>query len=100
MTNERGQNASGKQQLKEARSRIETLMGKVSDLEGANLALNQKIADMGQDVDDLKSTHRAQMAAKDDEIKRVSVDTTHFTCMFRKVICTYFYSCWMSLRLN
>ena len=98
MTNERGQNASGKQQLKEARSRIETLMGKVSDLEGANLALNQKIADMGQDVDDLKSTHRAQMAAKDDEIKRVSVDTTHF--MFRKVICTYFYSCWMSLRLN
>ena len=36
-----------------------------------NLQLNQKIADMAQMMDDLKSNHRAQMAAKDGEIKRL-----------------------------
>ena len=43
----------------------------MSDLEGANLALNQKIADMAQDMEDQRSNHRAQLAAKDDEIKRL-----------------------------
>ena len=33
-------------------------MSKVSDLEGANLALNQKIADMAQDMEDRNSAHR------------------------------------------
>ena len=71
LTSERGSNASSSQELKESRSRIEQLISKVSDLEGANLALNQKIADMAQDMEDQKSAHRAQMAAKDDEIKRL-----------------------------
>ena len=71
LTSERGNNASSVQELKESRSRIEHLISKVSDLEGANLALNQKIADMAQDMEDQKSAHRAQMAAKDDEIKRL-----------------------------
>ena len=71
LTSERGNNASSGQELKESRSRIEQLISKVSDLEGANLALNQKIADMAQDMEDQKSAHRAQMAAKDDEIKRL-----------------------------
>merc|ERR1719394_2186597 len=71
LTSERGNNASSSQELKESRSRIEQLISKVSDLEGANLALNQKIADMAQDMEDQKSAHRAQMAAKDDEIKRL-----------------------------
>jgi len=71
LTTERGNNASSAQERKEARSRIEHLISKVSDLEGANLALNQKIADMAQDMEDQKSAHRAQMAAKDDEIKRL-----------------------------
>ena len=47
------------------------MISKVSDLEGANLALNQKIADMAQDMEDQRSNHRAQLAAKDDEIKRL-----------------------------
>jgi len=47
------------------------LMSKVSDLEGANLALNQKIADLAQEMEDLKGIHRAQIAAKDDEIQRL-----------------------------
>ncbi len=71
LTSERGNNATSAQELKESRSRIEQLISKVSDLEGANLALNQKIADMAQEMEDQKSAHRAQMAAKDDEIKRL-----------------------------
>ena len=71
LTNERGSNASSFQELKESRARIEALVAKISDLENANLALNQKIADMAQDAEDLKSAHRAQMAAKDGEIKRL-----------------------------
>ena len=71
LTNERGSNAGSVQEVKESRARIEALISKVSDLEGANLALNQKISDMAQEMEDQRSTHRAQLAAKDDEIKRL-----------------------------
>merc|ERR1712211_39998 len=67
----RGKGASSQQELKESKSRISALISKVSDLEGANLALNQKIADLAQEMDDMKGIHRAQLAAKDDEIKRL-----------------------------
>ncbi|XP_071747127.1 lamin-B1.S isoform X6 [Lepeophtheirus salmonis] len=71
LSEERGSNASGVQELKESKTRIETLISKVSDLEGFNLNLNQKISDLSQAMDDIKSTHRAQMNAKDSEIKRL-----------------------------
>ena len=71
LTRERGSTAGSVQEIKESRARIEALISKVSDLEGANLALNQKIADMAQDMEDQRSNHRAQLAAKDDEIKRL-----------------------------
>ena len=61
LSQERGNNASGVQELKESRARIEALVSKVSDLEGANLNLNQKIADMAQEMEDMKSSHRAQV---------------------------------------
>jgi DNA repair exonuclease SbcCD ATPase subunit len=68
---ERGGNATTGQELKESRARIESLMRKVVDLESANLALNQKISDMAQEMDDARSAFRAQNAAKDEEIKRL-----------------------------
>jgi lamin B len=71
LSSARGSNASTHQELKESKARIISLMSKVSDLEGANLALNQKIADLAQEIDDQKSISRAQLAAKDDEIKRL-----------------------------
>jgi len=61
LSHERGSNASSLQELKESRSRIDLLMSKVSDLEAANLNLNQKISDMAHNMDDLKSGHRAQV---------------------------------------
>ena len=76
MTQSRGSTAGSAQEIKESRSRIETLISKVSDLEGANLALNQKIADMAQEMEDQRSSHRAQLAGKDDEIKRLIEELT------------------------
>ena len=64
LTNERGANSSSVQELKESRARIDALLSKISDLENLNLNLNQKIADLAQNMEDLKSAHRAQMAAK------------------------------------
>ena len=71
LTNERGANASSIQELKESRARIEALVSKINDLEKANSNLNNKLTDMAQNMEDLKSAHRAQMAAKDGEIKRL-----------------------------
>ncbi len=69
LTNERGSNASALTELKESRARIDALVRKISDLESNNLALQQKLADLAQNNDDLKSAHRAQMAAKDGTFK-------------------------------
>lgn len=77
LSNERGSNASSSQELKEAKGRIDALIGKISDLENANLALNQKIADMAQNMEDMKGSHRAEMAAKDGEIKRLIDQLDH-----------------------
>ena len=76
LSKERGANASTEQELKETKSRITSMLSKIQDLEGANLALNQKIADLAQEMDDLKGIHRAQLAAKDDEIKRLLDELT------------------------
>ena len=39
--------------------------------------MNQKIADMAQEMEDQRSSHRAQLAAKDDEIKRLLDELTN-----------------------
>ena len=67
----RGSNNNAAHELTEAKSRIESLISKVQDLENANLALNQKIADMKQEMEDQRSSFRSQLASKDDEIKRL-----------------------------
>jgi len=71
LSKERGSNNNAAHELTEARTRIEQLISKVQDLENANLALNQKIADMKQEMEDQKSSFRSQLASKDDEIKRL-----------------------------
>lgn len=71
LTTSRNGSASTSQELKESRSRIAALTSKVTDLEKANLALNQKISELAQELEDMKGIHRSQVAAKDDEIKRL-----------------------------
>ena len=61
LANERGRASSGSQALSESKSRIESLVAKVSELETANLKLNQKISDLAQTVEDHNSSHRAQV---------------------------------------
>merc|ERR1719245_1027983 len=55
----------------ESRARIEGLVAKVSSLEADNLSLTQKITDLGQKMEDQNAAHRAQLAAKDNEIQRL-----------------------------
>jgi len=71
LANERGRAALSSKTLEESKSRIETLVMRISDLENANLSLNQKISDMAQNIEDDRSSHRAQIGAKDGEIQRL-----------------------------
>ena len=59
--NERSRAALSTKTLEESRSRIEILVMRISDLQSANLSLNQKISDMAQKIDDDRSSHRAQV---------------------------------------
>merc|ERR1719245_1901068 len=52
-------------------SRIDALMTRVTELETSNLTLTQKCQDLAQTMEDTNSAHRAQLAAKDNEIKRL-----------------------------
>ena len=61
LANERGRAALSSKTLEESKSRIETLVMRISDLENANLSLNQKISDMAQNIEDDRSSHRAQV---------------------------------------
>merc|ERR1719445_1369367 len=55
LSNERGKASSSEQALKESKSRIETLMTRVSELESSNLTLNQKLGDLAQNMEDTNS---------------------------------------------
>ena len=71
LTKKHGSTAGSTQELKESRSRIEALQRKISELERENLALNQKIADMAQEMKDQPSNHNGQLSVKDSEIQRL-----------------------------
>ena len=71
LVRERDSNDVSKQELRQSRARIEALVNKVSDLEGANLALNKKISDMAHQIEDQQLQYRAQIAAKDSKIQQL-----------------------------
>ena len=71
LSSERGKASSSEQALKESKSRIDALMTRVTELETSNLTLTQKCQDLAQTMEDTNSAHRAQLAAKDNEIKRL-----------------------------
>merc|ERR1712020_448380 len=69
LTSERGKASSSTQALEESRASIEGLVAKVSALEADNLSLTQKITDLGQKMEDQNAAHRAQLAAKDNQLQ-------------------------------
>ena len=71
LTRKHGSTAGSTQELKESRARIDALHRKISELERENLVLNQKIADMTQELNDQPSNHRAQLSSKDEETTRL-----------------------------
>ena len=50
--------------MNESKSRIETLMTRVSELEGSNLTLSQKLGELAQNMEDTNSAHRAQLGRR------------------------------------
>ena len=71
LSKSRNSGVSTMQELKESKARIVALSAKVNDLESSNLGLNQKISNLAQELEDLKSIQRSQLAGKDDEIKQL-----------------------------
>jgi len=71
LAEERGKASSSTQGLTEAKNRIESLVSKISELESSNLKLTQRISDLAQEMEDQNSSHKSQLYAKDDEIKRL-----------------------------
>ena len=65
-------------------------MVKVSDLENTNLALNQKISDFIQTIDNIKSSHRSEMNVKDEEMQRLLEQLNHQQKEYQKLqVCKY-----------
>ena len=73
------------EEMKENKVRIKTLMVKVSDLENTNLALNQKIADFVQTIDNIKSSHRSEMNVKEEEMQRLLEQLNHQQKEYQKL---------------
>ena len=61
LARERSRASLSNKTLEESRSRIETLVNRTSDLESANLSLNQKKSDLAQRIEDERSSHRAKV---------------------------------------
>ena len=81
----RGNNVCTQEEMKENKVRIKTLMVKVSDLENTNLALNQKISDFIQTIDNIKSSHRSEMNVKDEEMQRLLEQLNHQQKEYQKL---------------
>jgi hypothetical protein len=81
----RGNNVCTQEEMKENKVRIKTLMVKVSDLENTNLALNQKIADFVQTIDNIKSSHRSEMNVKEEEMQRLLEELNHQQKEYQKL---------------
>ncbi|XP_043217862.1 lamin-C-like [Amphibalanus amphitrite] len=58
-------------ELREMRSRIEGLTGKISELEGTNATLLSRIRDLEKQLDDERSSSAAMLAAKNEELRRL-----------------------------
>ena len=81
----RGNNVCTQEEMKENKVRIKTLMVKVSDLENTNLALNQKIADFVQTIDNIKRSHRSEMNVKEEEMQRLLEQLNHQQKEYQKL---------------
>ena len=66
-----GSTAGSDQELKESRYRIDALLKKIAELEHDNLSLNQKIADMVQEMKEQPVIHQEELSSKDGEMQRI-----------------------------
>jgi len=65
LSGERGAAASAIQEMKEMQTKVEGMTSRVSELESTNSALNRRIKELTDQIDDLGRENRADMARKD-----------------------------------
>ena len=65
LSGERGAAASAIQEMKEMQTKVEGMTSRVSELESTNSALNRRIKELTDQIDDLGRANRADMARKD-----------------------------------
>ncbi|XP_037078855.1 lamin-C-like [Pollicipes pollicipes] len=58
-------------ELRETRTRIEGLTGKISELEGTNATLLSRVRDLERQLDDERTSSATMLAAKNDELRRL-----------------------------
>ena len=65
LSGERGAAASAIQEMKEMQTKVEGMTSRVSELESTNSALNRRIKELTDQIDDLGRANRADMARKE-----------------------------------
>ena len=61
LSEERGISSSRNNELKESRDQIAALFARINDMEGENLGLNQRLAEMAQKMEDQRLLQKSQV---------------------------------------
>ena len=86
LAGERGSAASAIQEMKEMNTRVEGMTSRVSELETTNTALNKRLKELQEQMDNQARQHRADMAKKDHEIDFFNEQLTQLTQEYQELL--------------
>jgi len=86
LAGERGSAASAIQEMKEMNTRVEGMTSRVSELETTNTALNRRLKELQEQMDNQARQHRADMAKKDHEIDFLNEQITQLTQEYQELL--------------
>jgi len=78
LAGERGSAASAIQEMKEMNTKVQGMTSRVSELEATNNALNRRLQELQEQLDDQARIHRADMAKKDHKIEQLTALTKEY----------------------
>merc|ERR1712142_925766 len=79
LAEERGSAAGAIQEMKEMNTKVQGMTSRVTELEATNNALNRRLQELQEQLDDQARIHRADMAKKDHEIDFLNEQLTALT---------------------
>ena len=86
LAGERGSAASAIQEMKEMNTKVQGMTSRVSELEATNNALNRRLQELQEQLDDQARIHRADMAKKDHEIDFLNEQLTALTKEYEELL--------------